>query len=301
MNHPVVNWRRYQWIHLTSVTEEDLEWLKRTYDFHDLDLEDCSIEKTQRPKWESYPDHSFFIFHFADLDHQNRVKICEMKVFISNKYIITIADKNLPVSDWFEQVRKYPKHQSLISSRPGFLLYQLVDRLTDQGLSNVRKLGKMLDHLDNRLLQLDKKAVEDISKLRRNFVLFSTTLKPMINIFAHLEKTDIKYLNGKLSEYWGSINDHIYQISDNLADYSELLNGLTSAYDVLLTQRTNETIKLLTVFSVLLLPLTLISGIYGMNISLPLSNYSWSFTLISGLMVLILISMVTIFKFKRWL
>jgi magnesium transporter len=220
---------------------------------------------------------------------------------VGETFLITICKNNLPVGNWFEQAKVDPKKSKLIGDRPGLLLYKLVDRLVDQGLGNVRELETSLDSLDQKMAKLDKRAVEEVSLMRRNLIIYTTTLKPMNQIFKALEKTEISYLNGNLRDYWGSITDHLHQMYDQLTDYRELLDGLTEAYEMLLTQKTNEIIRLLTIFSVLLLPLTLVASIYGMNIQLPYGTHKNAFEIVSIIMLTLLGGMLGFFRWRRWL
>lgn len=298
--NPIVGWKRYQWLHFDSpLSDENVSWLQKKFGFTELDLEDCKEDINQRPKWEMHDDYSFFIFNFVELDRQNKLVVRDLKVFVGESFLITQAYGDSLVKGWFESSKK-SLDKELFESTPGYLLYKLLDRYTDKGLLTVRKMGLMFNRVDEEMNSFEKRAINDISKLRRNLVVYITILNPMIRIMKQLENTKIKFLNTTLNSYWGSIGDHLKQSYDTLQDYSELLEGLTKSFDILVTQKTNYTVQVLTIFSVLFLPLTLLSGIYGMNVKLPLADSPNAFLLIILLMLLTLLLMLGIFKYKKW-
>lgn len=180
-------------------------------------------------------------------------------------------------------------------------LHELIDRMTDQSIRVVESLGRKIDAIDRDLFLLQRKSIQDISLTRRNLIISTTTIKPMVKLFAALETTTVSYLNNELNEYWSNIKDEHLRMSELLADDAELLSGLTEAFDVLLTHGTNQIIKVLTVFSVLLLPMTLLTGLYGMNVALPFEQAWWTFGLIIGIMLFVSVAMVVFFKYKRWI
>ncbi|HKZ34384.1 MAG TPA: CorA family divalent cation transporter, partial [Patescibacteria group bacterium] len=192
---------------------------------------------------------------------------------------------------------------SLLSKGVAQLLYSILDAGVDDTIAILDEVSINLEYMDRQVFEADSKAiVEEISLLRRNIIYFQTILKPQIPLFNSLEKGQIKLLNGQLSAYWGTIVDRTNRMWDRLEDAHELIEGLFATNESLVQFRTNEVIKVLTIFSVMLMPLTLLSGIYGMNlISLPLANHPQSFLFVSFLMLLVTLGMILFFRFKKWL
>jgi magnesium transporter len=308
MEIPTIKWSHYQWIHLTSFNQQLADQLQDTYGFHELDLADCLAGKAQQPKREHYSDYDFFILHFP-IDYYRttktnpQTKVSQLNIFIRGNLLVTLTNQNLPQIDKLYQSidQDSTVKNAWQKAGPGELLYNIIDQLTDHSLQIVYRFGKHINTIDNDLLQLKRQVIESISLTRRNLIITSTTVKPMVRIFNELEQTQVDYLNGSLSEYWGNIGDHFKRMAELLADDAELLDGLTDAFDILLTHRTNQVIKVLTLFSVIMLPLTLISGIYGMNIQLPLAHQPFAFLWLAGLMLVVSIGMITFFKLKQWI
>lgn len=301
-----MRWKDFSWFHITSSGDGVREWLSEEFEFHELDIEDSIEGKALQPKRERHDDYNFLVLHFLGGKSlkrgQTRLTVLQLNAFITDSFLITIGRPGIPVVDNFFELLSNNRQQAeeWMSEGTGQLLHELIDRLSDQSFREIENLGKRIDIIDHDLFQLNRKSIEDISLTRRNIIVAATTIKPMIKIFARLEETEVDYLNRGLHEYWSSIKDRLLRMSELLADYSELLDGLTEAFDVLLTHGSNQIIKVLTIFSVIMLPLTFISGVYGMNVSLPFEGQWWAFYFILGLMLALSMSMIVFFKFKRW-
>jgi magnesium transporter len=306
-----VSWKDYQWIHLTPpLSDEVLKWLKREFRFRNLDLEDCQEGKRQRPKWERYSNYSFFILHFPELVSVSRgegrkltrLKVNQLNVFVGGKFLVTIGEENPIIEEWYAAaLSEKNKAHRWLGEGPGLLFYEIVDRLTDRGWEIIRELGTQINQIDREMFALERKTIDEITLMRRNLIVFNTLVKPMVNIVSDLEQTKVEYLNGKLTEFWSNVGDHLNRTADLIADHTELLDGLADAFDNLLTHRTNQTMRLLTVFSVLLLPLTLVSGIMGMNVNLPGMSHPLAFWWVMGGMAVAMMGMLGYFRAKRWL
>jgi magnesium transporter len=136
---------------------------------------------------------------------------------------------------------------------------------------------------------------------RRNIVVFETMIKPALPIFGDLEKGKYKELNGEMVQYWSNILDHLQKIWDRLEDNKELIEGISRSHESLVSSRTNEIIKVLTMFTAILLPLTLVASIYGMNVPLPGQHNVESFPILMALMLGLAIGMTFFFKYRDWL
>jgi len=194
------------------------------------------------------------------------------------------------------------KRNSMKTMSSQELLYRIIDELVDACLPVADKISNEIDEADREIFrQKAQKTVERISRIRRNIIFFHTMIKPEIALFTAIEEGKISNFDGKLKDYWGNILDHLTKLTDRLEDYRELIEGIAVANDSVLNYRTNETIKVLTVFSAIMLPLTLLASIYGMNINLPLMSHSLTFLLILGLMGLIAIGLYAFFRVRKWI
>ena len=295
------------WLDITNPTREDLAFLSEKYKFHDLDLEDC-LSKVQRPKIEDYDEYTFLVLHFPVMQTRGyRLSIEEVDIFWGNDYVITLHSKNFSkISDIFDNVKKDKNLlKKYFSDDSDYLLYEVLHEVALSIFPIMNRIGREIDILDNSLDTLKPlRLIEGISALRRNIIFLQTSFKPNKNIFSILENQFEAQEEKGMDVYWGDIGDYIGKLMDMAEDYQELIDGLYSSIDTLLTYRTNSIIKTLTIFSVIMLPLTFITGFYGMNIRLPLQEefaHSYeSVIVVSGIMAVIAIGMLIYFKIKRF-
>ena len=302
MKIPSVSYKNIKWISIKKPTKEHIEWLGQNFPFHPLDLED-SLSRVQRPRIDSYASYVSLVLQFPSVE-KGKFLASELNAFIGPNYLVTLHNERLDIVDnLFRKCLKSKRETAYyLKLGPGRLLYTIVDKLVDSCFPLLEQMGNAIEKIDSQLFEASPKGiVEKISVIRRNAIIFQTMIKPQITIFADLERGGSKLLNHNLKNYWGNINDHLHKIWDRLEDYRELIEGLAATNESLLSFKTNEIIKILTIFSVVLLPLTLLSGIYGMNLSyLPFARHPAALAIITGIMLSVVALMLLFFKKKRW-
>jgi magnesium transporter len=292
-----------RWHHIVSPSEEDLRYLKDNFHFHPLDIEDCR-STNQRPKIDIYDDYYFLILHFPSFDLHNRfLTIKEVKFFWGEDYVISIDQTRWVVSEMFDDARKRISNKEEIEiGTSDTLLYRILEKLMSSSLNLMRRLGLELDRINEDLFSTRaQRTIMQISITRKNVILINTIFKPQLPLFHKFESGQIAGFAENMEDYWGNILDYNQKMWDMAEDYQEMIEGLSKTFDSLQTNRTNEIMKTLTFFSAILLPLTFITGLYGMNVGLPLQDDSRSFFLIMGLMILVVVTMLFYFKRRKWL
>ncbi|PKP42451.1 MAG: hypothetical protein CVT95_12515 [Bacteroidetes bacterium HGW-Bacteroidetes-12] len=146
-----------------------------------------------------------------------------------------------------------------------------------------------------------KKTIEEILITRKNLILLNTIFKPQLRLFHKFESGEIKGFVDNMEDYWGNILDYYQKIWDMVEDYEELIKGFSQTFDSLLTNRTSEIMKILTIFSATLLPLTFLASLYGMNVSLPFAQDPFVFSMLSAIMIIIVGLLLLYFKKNKWL
>ncbi len=294
------------WRHLNNPSEEDFEFLKDRFHFHPLDIEDCK-SVNQRPKIDIYDDYYFLILHFPNFDRQNKfVKIKEVKLFWGKNYIISIEKNPWGVSQLFDEYEEKIHNDEEVSIESSDkLLYRILEKLITESVYLLRKVGLDVELINRELLQERQvKIIERISVTRKNLILINTIFKPQLRLFQMFENgkirgftEDIEYME----DYWGNILDYYQKVWDMTEDYEELIEGLSQTFDSMQTNKTNDTMKILTIISSIILPLTFITGLYGMNVDLPFQSKSWAFYGLIGVMVLVGIIFIIVFKRRKWM
>jgi magnesium transporter len=292
------------WHHILYPSEENLEYLQETFHFHPLDIEDCR-SKTQRPKIDIYQDYYFLILHFPYFDKANKfLKTKEVKIFWGKDYIITIGKSHWVVKSLFERTKENPEiiEDELMEISSDAILYRILEMLMRETLLLTNRIGNEVERISTELFSKKaERVIESISVTRKNIILLDTIFKPQLRLFHKFEGGDIKGFAENMEEYWGNILDYLQKCWDMIEDYKELIQGLSTTFDSMQANRTNEIVKILTFFSSILLPLTFITGLYGMNVRLPLGDSPQAFLIILGILLIIILVLLGYFRSRKWL
>ncbi len=304
MSIETVTHGKVTWTNIEQPTPEDIEVLRRNYNFHPLDLEDC-LSKIERPKIDEYEDYLFIVMHFPVYDADQLIsRPSEVDFFIGSGYLVTVHDGILkPIYQLFDDCQRYErtrsKHMGREASR---LLYSVIDALVDYCFPVLDKVDSNIHVIEEEVFTADmRRVVQDISIVRRDIIALRRIIRPQIAIVANLEQKDRPFIQEELDVYFGDIVDHLNKARDILEDHREVIEGLSETSDSVISYRINEMMRILAIISVVMLPLTLLSGIYGMNIYLPLARNPLSFIFIIGLMILMAVGMGFYFKRRGWL
>ncbi|MDD2576971.1 MAG: magnesium transporter CorA family protein [Bacteroidales bacterium] len=301
-----INFENVKWLHILNPSEDDFDFLLKEYEFHPLDIEDCR-SVNQRPKIDEYDDYYFLILHFPFFDKANKfVRVKEVKIFWGKDYIVTIGRSHWVVKNLFKDLQK--KHElgseelSDIVQSSDSLLYNILDRLMVETYTLILRIGTEVDGINYDIFsKKSEKVIEQLSITRKNIISLNTTFKPQVRVFHKFESGGIKGYEEDMEDYWGNILDQYQKMFDLVEDYGELIEGLSHTFDSLQTNKTNEIMRILTFISTIMLPLSVISGIYGMNVNLPFMQKGWVFGGIVALMVVVVVGFIFYFKKKRWL
>jgi magnesium transporter len=294
---------RLKWYHVVDPSDENLQYLSDNFHFHPLDIEDCRTVN-QRSKIDTYDDYYFLILHFPYLDKSQKfIKAREVKIFWGEDYIITIGKSHWVVKDLFnEAMDQYKRKEAFQIGTSDALLYTILERLMTETLVLLKRVGAIVELINRQLFEKKaQKTIELISITRKNIILLNTTLKPQLRLFHKFESGEIEGYAENMEDYWGNILDYYQKMWDMTEDYEELIEGFSKTFDSLQTNKTNEIMKLLTMISSVLLPLTFVTGLYGMNLPLPFQGTANAFWLIIGVTFLIASFMLLFFRRRDWL
>jgi magnesium transporter len=293
-----------RWIHIESPRTADRDWLEEHFDFHPLDYEDV-FSRNQRPKLDQYDDYVFIVLHFPLFDKDSgRILTAELDLFMGPDYLITMPNIPLPpLSAMFERYReKGDLRQDVFSKGPGYLLYKIVDTGVDASFPMLRKTGLKLERLEDDIFEgRSSEIVRDISDTKQEIINFRKIVRPQRAVLRDLERTKQRYLQEELEIYFDDISDAAERIWDTLENYKEVIEGLESTNESVLSHRLNDSFRILTAASVVLLPLTLIASLFGMNTPFPGQDEPITFFLVLALMAVMLVALVILFRRRGWL
>ena len=293
-----------RWIDIAPPTTASIDFLRDEFAFHPLALEDIT-SRVQRPKLDVYDDFLFLVMHFPVHDKSRRITTAnEVDVFVGPDFVVTVHDGGLkPLARMFASATESGETRAaLLGEGSGRLLYFVVDRLVDYCFPIVDRFAERVDALQGAIFEQSGLAtVQEMSVLRADLIALRRVIKPQLGLVAQLEHRDLPYVADDTEVYFGDVADHLARIWDVLEDQRDVLEGLSATFDSLATHRLNEVIKALTIISVLLLPMTVITGLFGMNVPLPLQGSRYSLSAVIALMVVTVIAMVLLFRRRRWI
>ena len=303
LNVESLSWGDLTWINIEGPTERETEYLAQNYPFHPLDLDDC-LSRIQRPKIDEYKEYLFLVLHFPVFNKQTRATTSsQVSVFIGEKYLITLHKGELkPLVKLFRECElEEEARQENFSQGPGYLLYRIIDRLVDYCLPILNRISANIEETEDNIFASKRipRAIEAISTLRRDVIAFRRIIWPMRAVIGSLEPKIRRFTKMDLAVYFGDTIDHVDKIWDALDEYKEIIVGLNDTHDSLATNRTNEVMRMLTVIAVILLPITVIASIWGMNIPLPFQNSTHSLLFVFLIMAVIIGGMLLFFRRKR--
>jgi magnesium transporter len=292
------------WFNIEAPTRLETDYLAQNYPFHPLDLDDC-LSRIQRPKIDVYDDYLFLVFHFPVFNPEARVTTAsQVSVFIGQGYLITLHKGDLkPLVKLFNQCQTDEEiKQEHFSQGSGYLLYRIIDRLVDYCIPILNKIGANIEEVeDNIFSESMRGTVREISTLRRDVISFRRIIWPLRAVIGSMEPKIRRFTPMDMEVYFGDMTDHIDKIWDALDEYKEIIEGLNDTHDSLATNRTNEVVRVLTAIATILLPLTVVASLYGMNIPLPFQESPFSFALVFIVWLVIACGMLYFFRRKRWI
>jgi magnesium transporter len=292
------------WVHVETPTSLELGELAERFGFHELDVEDV-LSKRQRPKVDEYPGYLFVVLHFPVYDKRiQRLNAAELDVFLGPDFLITLPNVELlPVSRLFTRCDNDEELRAeLFSKGSGYLLYHVLDDLFDYCFPILDKIGYKLDSVEDDIEEgRFEEVVRDLLKVKQEIISYRKIIKPERTTLRLLERYTHRFLPEDLEVYFDDIVDASERVWDLLDNYKEVVDGLESTNESAIQHRQNDVLRILTIFSVTMLPLTLIAGLFGMNVAFPGEGSHEAFWVIVGVMIAALIGMAAFFRWKKWL
>lgn len=299
------------WLNFThGLTVVEKQQLAEKYGLSLSHLETSTHGKTPRAKVAANRSYVYFVFHIPyKTGESKKYSICELNVFVTKSTLTTIQSQGSlkVVNDYFSATQTSAKlKDKRCQDGPVSLFYKLFLHILQYLDEVIDAQGEAIDQSDREIFKkpLARHFIEKISVLRYNQTIINTAIQSQLQILSPLKGRDNPLLNlsPKSKDNWSKIIDSFSNINHQVVGDSHHLEGLIRTFESLITFRTNEIIKILTVFSVTLLPLNVISGIYGMNFhNIPFATNPLGFFITVGYMFTVAFTLALVFRFKRWL
>ncbi|MCD6232812.1 magnesium transporter CorA family protein [bacterium] len=293
------------WIDIKNPQPDDIQQLKEKFNLHPLVLKEL-LPPLDNPKIERFNDYIFLVLFYPFFNKKTFQTVpWELDIIVSNNYIITCHYQNIvPLKAIFDKCNLYEDaREKYISQGTGELLYQIIQALLSASFPKLSHIKENLDSIDKKIFQKKyKKCVTDISLAKRDILGFKRVLKPQKLVLENLVHEAENLFPHNLLPYFHNIINLYNQVDNILNTHKDTLDTLDATNQSLLDTWTNDIIRILTIFSVIVFPLNLFAAIFGMNTSyLPFVGKPYDFWVISAIMSGSAIVMLVVFKIKKWL
>ncbi len=290
------------WIDINNIDDSDIDLLTDIFNLHPLTIEDF-IMANARPKVENFKDYIFLVMFSMESHDKAKSKIntAEVDYCLGKNFLITAHDNK--VSTLCTSKERIRKQSPMMMSGGDFLLYSILDCLVDSYFPIITEFDDMVDEMSDELFSEPSNAtLKKIYNLKNEIMYLRRTIGPQADVLSLIARGDFPFISSANSVYFRNIYDNLVRLNDIVGTSRDVVTGALEAYVSVVSNRLNEIMKTLTVIATIVMPLTLIASIYGMNFKyMPelSSKYGYHITILS--MVVITIIMLFYFKRKKWL
>ncbi|UXV30083.1 magnesium/cobalt transporter CorA [Mammaliicoccus sciuri] len=288
--------KKWIWVDLNEPTKEESEILVDYFNFHPLSVEDAT-QVQQRPKFKQYDDYQFIVFHALDL---KTLESEEVDIFIGDDFIVTFHRERYEEID---TIKRKLFNETIEINEPKDILLHILDDIVDNYFPFIYDIeDKVFNFEDRHNLDITTKTlIDDTFDLRQELLIIKRTVQPMKDLVYRMREGKVLHLNEQQFLYITHINDHLMKQMEMVDSSREMTSDIRDNYISLNSFKMNNIMKILTIYSVVFMPLTLIAGIYGMNFTnMPELEWHDGYYIVLVIMAVIAIIMLIVFKKKRW-
>jgi len=288
-----------EWIDWVNLGKEEIKKVLKKYDFHELDIEAC-LEENQRARIDSYPDYLFMVLHFPKYNLRTKVyDLNEFNIFLWRDFLITFRHQAwVHIDDIYEKYSsKNLKKDEDFKLSSAFVLYEIVQAMLE-------KMFRVSDNMTRDLKQIEKvvfentdySLVKEIMIKKRNIIVLKNMFLPQISVMKLIEFQINKLFSGEIEAYFEDLEDKLGFIVNDIKMLEEHISSVEDAFKSIIDIKTNRVMTFLAFFSAFMLPLTLITSFYGMNIELP---YQTEASFVYILLTFASVAMIFIYYYFR--
>ncbi|MDP1845518.1 MAG: magnesium transporter CorA family protein [Candidatus Moranbacteria bacterium] len=292
------------WIDFSEPDADELLDLKRKFKLHPLAVEEFTMPSA-RPKASLYGNCLYLTIHVPLFDKENRRTFpSELDIVMTDKYLITGHDQDIfQLRNFFQRLQRSKKSQEqYMSQSPGYLLYYLIEDLLESCFPKIDHINKNLDKVEDEIFKgNEREMVHEISYVKRDILNFRRTLKPQKSVLESLARDNYPMIGADLRSYYQDLIGTNIRVWSALENAKETIESLEGTNDALLSNKLNTTMKVLTVFSGIMLPMMVISNTLAMSASIPFGTNPHGFWIWIGIMACVSLITVAIFRWKRWI
>ena len=289
------------WVDVSETTEDDGAFLARAFSFHHLAVEDCVSPRLHAAKIDDFDDYLFITVHGVNHRAESDiVEMTEMGVFLGPHFVV--SNHSFPLYSVEAVMRQVDESGRPMRRGADFLAHALIDTLVDNVLPTIDRMSDVAEELEEEVIrQPQQSTLEAIMKLKRSAVRIRRAMTPQREIMNRLSRGEFSIIRQEALVFFRDVYDHVVRIGDMNQALLDRADNALATYMSSIANRQNETMRILTIVATIILPLTLLAGIYGMNFeNMPELKTSWAYYAVLGFMVTVIVGGILWFRARRW-
>ncbi len=284
------------WVDVVEPTDGDLAMLRREFQFHPLSIEDCRTSH-QRPKVEEYKGYYFIVLYEAARAGEGRtLELRELDIFLGKNYLVTVHAQPIRAVDTAD--RLWPEWLDRSEAGAGLLAYLLMDAIVDDYMPILDEMSDRMDDLEDEIFEkFNQASIQEIFLIKKQLVFLRRAVAPLRDVFNTLLRREQPIFERAIYVYFQDVFDHLIRVVDTVDSLRDLLGSTMDAYLSIAGNRMNVVMKRLTSISTILMSVTLIAGVYGMNFDI-MPELKWKYGYVFALLSMVVVG-VAIFAYLR--
>jgi magnesium transporter len=292
------------WVYFKQPNADDILSIQKKFNLHPLITEEFSTP-TLRPRATEYENCLYLAIHIPLFDQENKTTYQgEIDIVLCENTLITANDHKIyQLEEFFKNLKNNSDaREKYMQKSPRALLHAIIEMLLETCFPKLDHISEKLDHIEEEIFAGNEKdMVFEISLVKRDILNFRRTMKPQKSVFESLAQKDFKLIEPSLKPYFVDLIGTNIRIWNNLESAKETVESLEDTNNSLLSNKLNLTMKVLTIFSAVMLPMTVYSNILAMSADIPFGKNPYGFWIHMCIMLFISLFTITIFKMKKWL
>ena len=290
------------WVDLMNPSDQEARILSDVFHFHELAVEDA-LDTTHHPKVESYGDYLYLILHRIDFKApEHCFRTHDVDFFLGPNYLVTIHSGD---SRSIEQISQICQRNSMaLGEGAAALLHRIIDAMVDNYRPEIDELGDRLDNLEKEVFErTNPQLARSILDFKRDVSSLRRVVQPQRDVVGRLARREFPYIDDQISYRFRDVHDHLVRLTDESMYFQDRITSLLDAHLATVSNSLNSVMKILTVIATIFMPLTFITGLYGMNVDLPHFGLGGTtmFWMLMVLMIAISGGMLAYFQSRGWI
>jgi magnesium transporter len=290
------------WINIDGLTNvEVIEKIGQCFSLHPLILEDL-LNTEQRPKMEDLETYLYLTIKMLTIGKQTQeVNVEHVSIILGPNYLISFQES---AGDVFDPVRQRIRREGRIRKfGPDYLAYALIDDIVDNYFLVMEKLEERVEALEQELVEeASRQSLTKINKLKKDMIFLRKAVWPLREMINSMERSDSPLVREETHIYLRDVYDHNIQVIDTLETFRDMVSGMIDIYLSSLSYKMNEIMKVLTLIATIFIPLTFVTGIYGMNFEyMPELRYPYGYFIVWAVMIGVVLVMLAYFRKRQWI